>query len=225
MLIGAAPFGLIFGVNALAAGLSPMATMAFSLFVFAGSSQFVAASLVAQGAMLPVIWLTALVVNIRHMLYGTVLGPFAAKYAWRWLMPLAFWLTDETFAVVSGRIGQQSATDNRALRAYWLGSSVVMYLNWQCWTLAGLWIGQEMTGLEDWGLEFAMAATFIAIVSAQLASPGLWVSAIVASVAALVFAEWPYQSGLLGAVAVAIFMGWSVDAALARFRSSTVNAP
>ena len=103
MLIGAAPFGVIFGTLAIAAGLSPLSTQAMSLLVFAGSSQFIAVSLVAAGAALPVIWLTTFVVNLRHALYSATLLPYARPWplAWRW--PLAFWLTDETFAVVEHR--------------------------------------------------------------------------------------------------------------------------
>ncbi|PIE36233.1 MAG: branched-chain amino acid ABC transporter permease, partial [Gammaproteobacteria bacterium] len=50
MVVGAVPFGIIFGALAVTNGLSPMAAMGMSLLVFAGSSQFVAAGLVGQGA-------------------------------------------------------------------------------------------------------------------------------------------------------------------------------
>jgi predicted branched-subunit amino acid permease len=43
-----------------------------------------------------------------------------------------------------------------------------MYLNWQLWTLAGLLFGAAFPGLQSLGLDFAMVATFIAIVVPQL---------------------------------------------------------
>ena len=52
MLVGAAPFGVIFGALAVSAGLSAWGALALSGVVFAGSSQFVAVSLMAAGAAL-----------------------------------------------------------------------------------------------------------------------------------------------------------------------------
>lgn len=48
------------------------------------------------------------------------------------------------------------------------GSGVAMYLNWQGWTLVGLIFGSAFPGLQALGLDFAMVATFIAIVVPQL---------------------------------------------------------
>ncbi|MEM9088361.1 MAG: AzlC family ABC transporter permease [Cyanobacteria bacterium P01_F01_bin.53] len=47
LIVGAIPFGIIFGTLAITNGLSVGATLAMSAFVFAGSSQFIAAGLVA----------------------------------------------------------------------------------------------------------------------------------------------------------------------------------
>ena len=58
LIIGAIPFGLIFGTLAAASGLSAAATMAMSAFVFAGSAQFIAVGLVAAGSGWPLIVLT-----------------------------------------------------------------------------------------------------------------------------------------------------------------------
>ena len=100
MLVGAVPFGIVYGTLAVSSGLSVAATLAMSLLVFAGSAQFVAASLVASGTGLTVILLTTLIINLRHMLYSASLLPFVRHLPQRWRIGLAFWLTDESFAVV-----------------------------------------------------------------------------------------------------------------------------
>jgi len=76
MIIGAIPFGILFGALATSAGLSVYETMAMSLFVFAGSSQFVAATLIGQGVGVAVIVTTTFFVNLRHALYSASLGPY-----------------------------------------------------------------------------------------------------------------------------------------------------
>jgi predicted branched-subunit amino acid permease len=72
--LGAAPFGAIYAVSALAAGLDWAQTLAMSLLVFAGASQFTAVGLFASGAAPFAIVLTTLVVNARHALLAASLA-------------------------------------------------------------------------------------------------------------------------------------------------------
>ncbi len=70
LLVGVIPFGMIYGVLALGAGLSQLEAQSMSAIIFAGSSQFVSAQLFAIGAPGLVIFTTALVINLRHALYS-----------------------------------------------------------------------------------------------------------------------------------------------------------
>ncbi|QEL57406.1 AzlC family ABC transporter permease [Chromobacterium paludis] len=204
MMVGAAPFGVIFGTLAVAAGLPPAAAAAMSLLVFAGSSQFIAVSLVSAGAALPVIWLTTFVVNLRHALYSATLLPYARSWpaAWRW--PLSFWLTDETFAVVEHRFRQGEAAGGQW---YWLGSSVAMYGNWQLWTLVGIGLGRSVPGLARLGLDFAMVATFAAIVAPQLKKRPTLAAAATAGAVALAARGLPYKLDLMLAALAGVAAG------------------
>ena len=69
LIVGAIPFGLIFGALALSSGLSFGATMVMSAFVFAGSAQFSAVGLLSAGTGWPIIVLTTFLVNLRTALY------------------------------------------------------------------------------------------------------------------------------------------------------------
>src|SRR5687767_11676496 len=128
LVLGAIPFGIIFGAVAVTNGLSTGAALGMSAFVFAGSSQFIAAGLVGQGVALPFIVLTTFVVNLRHALYSATLAPHMRHLSQRWLLPLGFWLTDETFAVVIKRYTEPDASPHK--HWYHFGSSVAMYTNW-----------------------------------------------------------------------------------------------
>ena len=88
LLIGAFPFGLIYGTLAMSAGLSVAAAFAMSLFVFAGSAQFIAVGLFALGAAPPVIIVTTFIVNLRHLLYAANLLPFLGGLSRRWRLAL-----------------------------------------------------------------------------------------------------------------------------------------
>ena len=79
LLLGVVPFGMIYGVLAIQAGLSPAPAQAMSSILFAGSAQFIAAQLFAQAVPAPIIVLTAFVVNLRHALYSASLEPLAER--------------------------------------------------------------------------------------------------------------------------------------------------
>jgi len=205
MLLGAAPFGVIFGTLAGPSGLSATAALAMSLCVFAGSSQFIALTLLASGTGLVVILLTTLVVNLRHALYSATLLPHVAGLRQRWRIPLAFWLTDETFAVVSLRYGEPDTSPHK--HWYYLGSCLAMYSNWFLWTLAGVLLGRSIPRLEHLGLEFAMAATFTGIVVPLLRNRPMVAAALAAAAVALAGHTLPYKLGLMLAALAGVVTG------------------
>ncbi|WP_263138536.1 AzlC family ABC transporter permease [Pseudomonas sp. RIT-PI-AD] len=210
MILGAIPFGIIFGTLAGGAGFTAWETLGMSLLVYAGSAQFIAITLVGGGAGLAVVLLTTLVVNLRHALYSATLQPFVRHLPTRWRMPLAFWLTDETFAVVQ----QRYAEPDRVAHKHWyfLGSCLAMYGNWLLCTLVGVAFGQVVPNLAAWGLDFAMLATFIGIVVPMLRNRPQVAAALAAAGVALVFQGLPYKLGLM----VAALSGIAVGVALER---------
>jgi 4-azaleucine resistance transporter AzlC len=208
MMVGAAPFGVIFGTLVSAGPLAPWHGQLMSAAVFAGSSQFIALGLMAAHAGLAVIWLTTFIVNLRHLLYAATLLPHVAHLPARWRWLLAALLTDETFAVMTGFYHRQPRTPLG--HWYFLGSALGMYVNWNLWTLAGLMFGAAVPGLESLGLDFAMAATFIAIVVPQLASLPHLGAAVAAGALAVLWRELPYNLGLLAAVGAGIAAGMAL---------------
>lgn len=205
MLLGALPFGIIYGSLAGASGLTPWQTIGMSLLVFAGSAQFIAISLLGGGATLLVLWLTTFVVNLRHALYSASLQPFVRHLPKRWRMPLAFLLTDEAFAVVQHRY---AATDDSPYKHwYFLGAGLAMYGNWLACTLVGLLFGQAVPNIAAWGLDFAMLATFIGIVVPMLCNRPQVAAALVAAGTALACHGLPYKLGLMAAAGAGIVVG------------------
>ena len=205
LVVGAVPFGIIFGTLAATAGLSFGAAMGMSMFVFAGSSQFVAVSLVFAGTAWPMIVLTTFVVNLRHMLYGATMVPFYKNLNPFWKMVLAFGLTDETFAVSVNRYSQEDGVTGK--HYYNLGSMVFMYTNWNLCTLIGLTAGKAFPGISQWGLDFAMPATFIGIVIPYLVSKPMWASVITAGTISILAGGLPHKLSLMAAAIAGVIVG------------------
>jgi 4-azaleucine resistance transporter AzlC len=209
LIVGTTPFAVIFGTVTVSAGLPPEMALALSAIVFAGSAQFVSISLISGGAALPVIWLTALVVNLRHALYSATMQPVTRTWPLAWRIAGAFWLTDECFAVFEQRI---RACGEKDALPYYLGSAIPFYLNWIAWTLAGLALGHRIPGVAALGLDFAMIATFTAMIAPQLKA--LTPVAVAATAGGVAWAAHglPYRLGLmlaaLAGVAVGVLLDW-----------------
>jgi len=205
LLLGAAPFGLIFGALAASSPLGIAGALAMSALVFAGSAQFIALSLLASGASGLVVVFTTLVVNLRHLLYSASLQPQVARLPQRWRMLLAFWLTDETYAAVHHRY----ARDDGAPFKHWYtaGSGAAMYVNWLGWTAAGAWLGQASPALAHLGLEFALVATFVGIVVPLLRERPSLAVALTSAAVALLARGLPYKLGLLCAALAGVLVG------------------
>ncbi|MGY8830793.1 MAG: AzlC family ABC transporter permease [Pseudomonadales bacterium] len=205
MIVGILPFGLIYGALASLAGLSLGQALGMSLLVYAGSAQFIAISLLTLGSGMVVILLTTLVVNLRHVLYSAALQPYVGKLSQRWRVPLAFGLTDETFAVVQRRYLARGMTEHG--QWYHAGVALALYLSWVSSSLVGALFGQSVPNLAGWGLDFAMLATFIGIVVPALRNQPQIAAALVAGAVALLCHTWPYKLGLMAAALSGIAVG------------------
>lgn len=212
LIVGAIPFGIIFGAVAVNAGISSWGAAAMSAFVFAGSAQFVAAGLVASGAGLAIIIVTTFVVNLRHSLYSVTLAPFMHQLPQRWLLVLGFTLTDETFLVVIDRYRQNDSSPYK--HWYHLGSAVFMYANWQLCTWIGIFAGQALPNPASWGLDFALVVTFIGMLMPGLSSRPAVACAIAAGAASILCAPLPNRLGLIVAALVGVTAGLMAE----RFR-------
>ena len=209
LIVGAIPFGIIFGTLATNSGLSAQGTLAMSAFVFAGSSQFIAAGMVAAQSSWLLIVLTTFVVNLRHMLYAASLVPHVKQLPQQWKVPLAFLLTDEAFAVV---IRRYEGGDREKMRApfkhwYYLGAALTMYLNWQLCTLLGIVAGQQIPNAASWGLDFAMSVTFIGMTMPYLKNKPTVAAVVVSGIVSVVANPLPHKLGLMLAAIAGIFTG------------------
>lgn len=205
LIVGAIPFGIIFGTLATNSGLSAGGALAMSAFVFAGSSQFIAAGMIATQSSWLLIVLTAFVVNLRHLLYAVSLVPYIKSLSQRWKVLLAFFLTDEAFAVV---IRRYNAEDSSPFKHwYYLGAALAMYINWQLCTWVGITVGQLIPNAASWGLDFAMSVTFIGMTIPYLKSRPMVAAAIASGIVSILANPMPHKLGLMVAAIAGILTG------------------
>jgi 4-azaleucine resistance transporter AzlC len=207
ILVGVAPFGVIYGVVALQSGISPLAAMAMSAIVFAGSAQFLLAQLVGAGAPMLLTAGAVGMVNLRHALYSASVAPILAHLPRRWKVLLAYLLTDEAYAAAIPHILVVAPNSPRSANAHWIlfGSGFGLWACWQLATLAGVLIGAQLP--PNLGLDFALPLTFIAIVVPMIRSRALLLAALTAAAVAVVLATLPYKLGLFIAALAGLVAG------------------
>jgi 4-azaleucine resistance transporter AzlC len=210
ILVGVFPFGLVFGALGLATGLTPAQTQGLSLFVFGGSSQFVAVQLIGQGAAPLVIILSIWLVNLRHALYSASLAPFLSHLPRRWKLGLAWLLTDEAFAMTYPRYRRG---DTASAHGYMLGSGLALWACWQLSTGLGIVFGARIP--ESWSLDFVLPLTFLALLIPTLVDRPAWAAAVSGGTLSLVLRGLPYGLGLVIATVAAVAVGVAAEKAIA----------
>ncbi len=205
LVIGAFPFGVIFGALAITTGISIPGAMAMSLFVFAGSAEFVAVGLVAGGASIPIIILTTFIVNLRHALYSATLAPFVKHLPQRWLLPLGYMLTDEAFVISSTHYNEPGDLADK--HWYFLGSELILFVCWQLFTWLGIFAGTYLQDVTRLGLDFALSVTFIGMLVPLVKSRPVLASVLVASVVAIATNGMPNKIGLMIAALAGVAAG------------------
>jgi len=102
VFVTAVVVGIAFGLTARQAGLGVVEASATSVIVFAGAAQFVMVDLLRTATPTPLIVLTVLLLNARHLLMAAAIRPFVATAPPIGGLGLAYLLTDETFAMAIG---------------------------------------------------------------------------------------------------------------------------
>jgi 4-azaleucine resistance transporter AzlC len=200
---------MIFGALALTAGIPPIQAQGFSLFIFAGSAQFIAAGLVGDGAPPLVIVLTIFVVNLRHMLYSANLAVHFERLSRPWKIVLAWLLTDEAFAVASLRYRRKETAS-----AHWftLGTGLTLWGVWQASTALGILIGASIPA--TWSLDFALPLTFLALLAPIMTDRPTWFAALSGGLIAVLLNGLPYKLGLLLGSGLGVSIGLATDIVL-----------
>ena len=155
-------FGIIMKANGFSTGLAT----AMSIFIYAGSMQYVAIGLMTGGASLVTTALTTLTVNIRHLFYGiSMLEKYqntgkAKPY-------LIFALTDETYSLVCGDL---PGLPQEERTRYQLLVSLLNHMYWIIGSVTGAVAG-SLIQFNSQGIDFALTALFLTVFTDQ------WLSA------------------------------------------------
>ena len=198
------PWGILCGSLAISAGLTAIQAQLMSLLVFAGAAQLAGISLLGAGGTASAIYSSTFVISSRHLLYSAVFREYVHKCSFAVRGVVAFFLTDEMFAVTIAYIDKHK----RFSLVYALSSGICFYLIWNLATFIGIVAGQQIENIEKLGLEFAIAATFIAIVVPSIKDKSALVSVLVSGSCVLILSVLEIEQGLIVATIIGMVSGY-----------------
>ncbi|MDN3630008.1 AzlC family ABC transporter permease [Vibrio lentus] len=200
--IAVIPWGILAGSYAIDAGLNQLQAQAMSAILFAGSAQLVAAGMFKSGIGLGTMLLTTFFITSRHFLYSVSMRDKISHLPARWRLLLGFWLTDELFAICSGQYQQEFN------RWYAAGVGGGFYLVWNIASFVGIVAGSQIPSLNEIGLDFAVAATFIALVFPLIRTWPVVVCVVVSLIASVALSVNNVEGGLMIAAISGMLAGF-----------------
>ncbi|AWI52222.1 branched-chain amino acid ABC transporter permease [Aquabacterium olei] len=218
-LPGVAAWGLVTGMVMAQSGLPMWAAVLMSMTVFAASAQLAAIPLMLAGAPLWVVWLAALCVNLRFVIFSAQLRPFVMALPLRWRLVCGYLVADVSYVMQVARYPHGTATTASALGplAHMVGLAAPNWLGWNGAALLGIvFAGQLPT---SWGLAFAGTLTLAGLLASLVRDGRAAVAATLAGATAVACWGWPFKLNMVVAVAVGIAAGLLLDALPGRGRA------
>ena len=174
------PVGLAYGVLMQNAGYNALWTGACSLFVMAGSLQYLMVSFFAGGVSLATVAVMALLLNSRHIFYGlSFIEKFRSFGPWKYFLIYA--LTDENYSLHCSHDFDEDINEKWA----YVLTAVMPILYWIFLSVAGALIG-TLIPFDTTGIDFALTALFIVILLEQLLGADNRLPALLAFVSSVV---------------------------------------
>lgn len=156
--VGVGGYGIAFGVLADRAGLSTAEAALMSATVVAGASQIVAVELWADPIPIATILLATFAVNLRYSLMGAALQPWFSQLSAKQAYGSLFLMADENWALT-----MRDLRSGTGRGAFLLGSGIAVWTFWVGSTGLGTVVGGAIGDPATYGIDFILAAVFVAL--------------------------------------------------------------
>lgn len=213
---GLMTWALVTGVAMAKSGLPLSIALLMSLSVFAASAQLSAVPLLLAGAPIWVVWLTALCVNLRFVIFSAQMREHMMCLPLRWRLVAGYLTADVTYVMSVHRYGGKAPASRDRIEplAYFVGLAVVNWAGWNIASLCGVLFAAWVP--TSWGLGFAGTLALLGLlVTLAKDKQTLWTAGLAASAAVAAFAL-PFRLYIVVAVAAAVAVGLLMDAWSAR---------
>lgn len=207
--VGIAAWGLVTGVAMIKTGMSVPMALFMSIVVYAGSAQLAVLPLMAVGAPLWVVWLTAMCVNLRFIIFSSMWRSYFHGLPRRHRLALGYFSGDVIFVAFMKRFPRPEPQPEQV--PYFWGAASVNWLSWQVPSIAGILLANAVP--LSWGLGFAGVLALLGVLLSMLFDRATWLATLVAASAAIAAFALPLKLNILVAIAAAVTAGLLMEAA------------
>ena len=200
--VGMAAWGLMTGVAMIKSGMTISEAVLLSLTVFSGSIQLAVLPLIVAGASLWVIWLAAICVGLRFIVFSLHLRSYLMFLPRGRRIALGYFLGDVNYVLYTHRYPRppQTPRQERAHLAYVWGTICCGWISWQAVVMLGIFLGATFP--ERWGLEYSGTLALLALTCSLMTDRLRALSALLAGVVAIATYALPYRLNIVAAIAV-----------------------
>lgn len=207
--VGVGAWGLVTGVAMVKSGMSVGLALFMSLAVYAGSAQLSVIPLLAVGAPLWVVWLTATCVNLRFVIFSTLWRSYFQARPLRQRLAIGYFSGDVIFVAFMKRFPRVESAPEQG--PYFWGAATLNWLGWQIPSVAGILLANAVP--LEWGLGFAGVLAILGVLLSLLVDRATWVATGVAASAAIAAWALPLKLNILVAVLAAVAAGLAMESA------------
>jgi len=211
--VGLIPWSLVTGIAMRSTGLSPLEAVGMNIIVFGATAQIGTLPLIAAGAPLWLMVLTALALNLRFLIFSAALAPAFAgiRQRYRWLA--GYLMTDGVFAACVDGMGQHKDDPDWRL-GYYLGPSFLTWVVWQACALVGILAAGVIP--KSWSIEFMGTTALLVLLVPMVRQIPMLCAALVGGLGACLLQGLPLRLGLIAAIVLGIAAGFIAEHLLHR---------
>ncbi len=205
--IGLIPWALVTGVAMISAGFTPLQAMGMNMLVYAGVAQLGTLPLIVAGAPLWLIVTTALVLNLRFLIFSAAIARGFRDIGAGTRLLSGYLLIDGVFAACLEKLLAQE--DRRWRLGYYLAPSFWSWLLWQVFAFIGVLAAGHIPA--SWSLEFMATIALLVILVPMAKMRPMLVAAAVAGAAAVLLRNMPLRLGVIVAIVAGIGAGFLAE--------------
>jgi predicted branched-subunit amino acid permease len=206
---GLAAWGVVTGMAMIQSGLSLWQALIMSFTVYAGSAQLAALPLIAAGTPISMIFLTALMVNLRFIIFGVVIGPHFSHLPWARRIFKGYFNADVVMAFFPQRFPAHTVAATEGKLGFFNGLAASNWSSWQLGSVVGMLLASQIP--TSWGIGFAGTLALLAITIPLVINWAALVGVAVAGTISVLTIAWPFRLGLVLAILLGMVAAMSID--------------
>lgn len=202
-------WGMVAGMAMVKTGLTIWQALGMSFLVFAGAAQLASLPLIAADVPIWVVFVTAMVVNLRFVIFAAAIAPHFAHLPWYKRVWYGYFNADITMALFPRRFPAETMPQAPGKVGYFNGIGYPNWYTWQAGSVIGILLASQIP--ESWGIGFAGTLALLAITIPLIINSAALAGVAAAGIVAVAAAALPYRLGLLLAVIIGMVAAMIVD--------------